>query len=255
MTEVTGMRALERGLAVIRFFTDLEEPATISDISRGTGFDRAVVRRVLGTLEGLGYVTKADNRFRLLPSVLELGYAYLSSDPLPRIAQDRLRPFAERVQESCSLGIMENNHVRYLARVHIKRVAGTTLAIGSMADPHTTSIGRVLLSGLNAADLETAIAAMRFERLTDRTIVDPERFREELSLVRDQGWCLIDQEVEIGLLALAVPVRGRDQQIVAAINVITQTFRYSPEGFVQEMLPGLLETAGKIEADIRHLAL
>lgn len=247
-----GMRALERGLAVIKFFTGAEAPVTISAISRGTGFDRAVVRRVLGTLEGTGYVSRQDAGFVLTPSVLELGYAYLSSGPLPQIAEARLRPLAERVQESCSLGVMQRMHVLYLARVQIKRISGPSLIVGTMIQPYVTAIGRVLLASMDSEKLDSYLAAAELEPLTPRTITTSEQLRAALAVVARQGWSLVEEELELGLLALAMPVHSPDGNVIGGINVTSHLSRTTREEFVEKLYPELKATAEQIDADLRN---
>lgn len=247
-----GMRALERGLVVLRSFTDAEEPVTISQVARATGFDRAVIRRILGTLEALGYVGRRGSGFVLEPSVLELGYAYLSSDPLPRIVEPRLQALARKVQESCSFGVLQRDRVVYLARSQIKRISGPTLAVGSVVEPRLTSIGQMLLADLDDDDLASFLDNAVLEPVTPYTITSTDALRAKLAVARAQGWCLADQELEIGLLAMAVPVRATNGHVAGAVNVTSHTSRMSNDEFVDKLLPELLETAKIIEADLRH---
>jgi IclR family transcriptional regulator, pca regulon regulatory protein len=249
-----GMRALERGLQVITFFTDRSGPVTISDIARGTGFDRAVVRRVLATLERLSYVARDGAGFVLQPAVLELGYAYLSSDPLPTIADSRLKPLSTELQESCSLGVLRGSaRVIYLSTIQFRRVAGPTLTVGTLAEPHQASIGRVLLAALPDEALSESVDSIAFESTTPHTITTRQAFMDELRRVRDQGWCFIDQEFELGLLALAVPVRGPSGRVVAGVNVTTHTSRSTRADFLESALPPLRAAAELIERDLRHI--
>ncbi|AWT51583.1 transcriptional regulator, IclR family protein [Mycolicibacterium smegmatis MKD8] len=249
-----GMRALERGLNVIKYFTDRESPATISDIARGTGLDRAVVRRVLATLERLSYVARDGAGFVLQPAVLELGYAYLSSDPLPAIADAHLGPLSEALQESCSLGVLRGlTRVVYLSTKQFRRVAGPTLTVGTFAEPQQTSIGRILLAALSEENLDRALEGLVFEARTPHTITDRQTFVAELGRIRDQGWCLVDQEAELGLLALAVPVRAPSGKVIAGVNVTTHTSRSEVADFISSTLPQLLTIAGRIEKDLLHI--
>lgn len=250
-----SMRALERGLAVLKYFTDVEAPATISDIARGTGFDRAVVRRILGTLTGLGYVRQHDGGYVLLPSVLELGYAYLSSDPLPQLVQPRLDALSARTQESSSFGVLQLDRVVYLARAQIKRIAGSSFAVGSVMEPHLTSIGQTLLANLEPAALESYLATAVLEPLAPKTITTREALGDKLTAVRDQGWCLADEELEEGLIALAVPVRASGNRTIGAVNLTSHTSRIGAADLLEKMLPELRDTAATIENDIRHASL
>jgi IclR family pca regulon transcriptional regulator len=247
-----GMRALERGLVVLRSFTSAEEPVTISQMARETGFDRAVVRRILGALEALGYVGRRGSGFVLEPSVLELGYAYLSSDPLPRIVEPRLQALSRKVQESSSFGVLQRDRVVYLARAQIKRISGPTLVVGSVMEPHLTALGQMLLSDLADDDLAAFLHDSLLEPVTPHSITSEDALRAKLEVVRSQGWCLADQELEIGLLALAVPVRASDGHVVGAVNLTSHTSRVSSEEFVEKLLPELIGTVEVIQADLRH---
>lgn len=250
----SGFRALERGLRVIKFFANRERPATIADVARGTGLDRAVVRRILLSLKSLGYVQHDEGRYSLLPSVLELGYAYLSSDPLPAIADARLEPLAEQLQESCSLGVLGNGRrVTYLSTVQFKRVVGPTLTVGTSADPHLTSIGRTLLAHLDDDECWEVLGELNFDQVTPRTMTDRDEFMATLAEVRDQGWCLVDQELELGLIALAVPVRGPQGDVIAAANVASHTSRITSADLLTTAGPPLRDAVDRIEADLRHV--
>lgn len=247
-----GMRALERGLVVLRSFTSAEEPVTISQMARMTGFDRAVVRRILGALGAAGYVGRRGPGFVLEPSVLELGYAYLSSDPLPRIVEPRLQALSQKVQESTSFGVLQRDRVVYLARAQIKRISGPTLVVGSVMEPHLTSIGQMLLAGLDDDDLTQFLDDAVLEPVTPHSITSKDALRAKLAVVRSQGWCLVDQELEIGLLALAVPVRASDGHVVGVANIMSHTSRMSSGEFVEKLLPELRETVEVVQTDLRN---
>lgn len=247
-----GMRALERGLAVIRAFAEAEEPLSVSEVSRRTGLDRAVIRRVLGTLERLTYVGQAYGGWVLQPPVLELGYAYLSSDPRPAVAEMRMRPVAEELQESCSFGVLDHHRVVYLSRVEIKRIAGPSLAIGSVLEPTLTSIGRTLLAYASKDEVDEHLEMTTLRAATPHTTTDPNELRTQLAQVREQGWCLVAEELELGLLALAMPVYGRDQRLVGAANVTSHTSRMSAEAMLENVLPRLREAVEAISRDLLH---
>lgn len=250
-----GMRALERGLTVLRYFTGHDTALSISEIARGTGFDRAVVRRVVGTLAALGYVGHRGGGYVLLPSVLELGYAYLSSDPLPQLVQPRLDDLSAQTNESSSFGVLHSQRVIYLARAQIKRITGTGLAVGSVMEPHLTSIGRTLLAYQNEADTEAHLTSIVLEPLTSRTTTSVDELRRVLTEVRENEYCLIDSELEEGLVALAVPIRGGAGNVLGAVNLTTHTTRLSADDLKHTMLADLRTCASVIEADIRHAGL
>lgn len=251
--EEPGMRSLERGLRVIKFFTHRTEPATIADVARGTGLDRAVVRRILATLERLDYVSNSRSGFLLQPSVLELGYAYLTSDPLPEIAETRLRRLSDNLEESCSLGVLQAGRVQYLSRVQYRRIAGPSLAVGTMAEPHLTSLGRVLLAELSQDDLDKLLPTLDFRAVTPHTITTIDELAEALIAIRNQGWSLTVEELELGLLALAVPIRDAHGRVIAAANVTSHTSRTTKEAFWERALGPLTEAASQIEVDVKRL--
>lgn len=250
-----GVRALERGLAVIRSFSDKDRPLTMAEVARESGLDRAVVRRILGSLERLGYLSVQDGRFALRARVLELGYSYLSSDPLPRIAAEHLRPFADRIGESCSAGVLENDTVIYIARAEVRRISGPTLAVGTAIAPYLSTIGRVLLAELDDGGLEQYLRTAALRPLTDRTITDPEVLRAELHRVREQQYCVIDQELELGVLAAAVPIRYRSGRLAMAINVTSHTSRASVPSVTDELLPALRTVQQAMQVDLMNTEL
>ncbi|ODU05970.1 MAG: hypothetical protein ABS81_06015 [Pseudonocardia sp. SCN 72-86] len=244
-----GMRSLERGLAVIRAFPGHEAELTIADLSRLTGYDRAVVRRILGTLERLEYVRYDDGRFSLRARILELGSAYLATNPLSRIGTERLVPFAEQTSESCLLGVLDTDRVVYIARAQAERIAGPVLRVGVTVEPHLISIGRVLLAALDDAERDTYFAAAELVSRTPFTITSEAVLRDELVNVSDQGWCMVDQEIELGVVALAVPVRNAQGRVIAGMNITTHTSRCSPDELRSSYLGPLIEVRDKIEAD------
>lgn len=217
--------ALARGLAVIRAFgRDPAEP-TLTDLAKATELPRATVRRCVHTLVGLGYAQSDGRHFSLTPKILTLGYAYLSTASLPRVAQPFLERISESCNESCSLSILEGDEVVYLARSARKRIMSVDLSVGSLLPAYCTSMGRVLLAALPEDEVCNRLARAKLEQFTPHTIVDPDALREILNGVRRQGFALVDQELEVGLRSLAVPVFGAGGKVVAAMNVSAQAGR------------------------------
>jgi IclR family pca regulon transcriptional regulator len=244
------VQSLERGLSVIRAFDHEHTELTLSEVAAVTGVTRAVARRFLLTLAALGYVRSDGRFFSLTAKVLELGYAYLSSLSLPEVAEPHLETLVGEVNESSSVSVLDGQDVVYVARVPVSRIMTVSISVGTRFPAYATSMGRVLLAGLADADLASYLAAVRLEPLTARTVSSVAALRGELARVRSQGWALVNQELEEGLRALAVPVRDRSGRVVAALNVSAHASRTSLEAMRRDLLPPLLKTAAKVEADL-----
>ncbi|HEX8007314.1 MAG TPA: IclR family transcriptional regulator C-terminal domain-containing protein, partial [Trebonia sp.] len=194
---------------------------------------------------------RTDGRlFSLSPRVLELGYAYLSSLSLPEVALPHLERLVAEVHESASVSVLDDADVVYVARVPTTRIMRVTIAIGTRFPAHCTSMGRVLLAGLPPAELDAFLDANRLERLTPRTVTSPVALRGELDRVRAQGWAMVDQELEEGLRSIAAPIRNRAGRAVAAVNLSSHASRTTLESARRDLLPPLLATAARIEADL-----
>jgi IclR family pca regulon transcriptional regulator len=225
------VQSLARGLEVLRAF-DAEHPRmTLSEVATRTGLNRATARRFLLTLVELGYVTNDGRDFRLMPSVLQLGYSYLSGLSLPELAEPHLEQLAHELQESTSLSVLDGDSIVYVARVPTRRIMSAAITIGTRFPAEITSMGRVLLASGPEANW-------------------PAQRREVLEQVRAQGWAIVDQELEVGLRSVAAPVTDADGVTVAAINVSTTTATASLERIREEFLPAVLATASTINRTI-----
>ena len=245
------VQSLQRGLEVIRAFDADARELTLSDVARRTGLSRAAARRFLLTLVDLGYVRTDARYFSLSPRVLELGYAYLSSLSLPEVAEPHLEALVAEVRESSSLSVLDGPHIVYVARVPVSRIMTVAINVGTRFPAHATSMGRVLLAGLAEPELDAYLEQAELQRLSPRTVTSTSALRTELRRVRDQGWAIVDQELEEGLRAVAVPVRDASAKVVAAINLSAHASRSSIESMRRDLLPPLLATAARIEADVR----
>jgi IclR family pca regulon transcriptional regulator len=233
------MASLARGLAVIRAFTQQRRHLTIAQLSQRTGIPRAAVRRCLYTLSKLGYVASDDGRaYVLRPAILALGHAYLSSTSLATAVQPLLDRITRELHESSSMAVLEGDDILYIARSSTNaRVMSIDLGIGSRLPAYCTSMGRVLLAGLQPADLRDYLARAKLTRLTSRTVDNPEALSGVLKAVRRNGYAIVDQELEIGLRSIAVPVVDGEGRSVAAINVGTQSSRVSIAEMESRFLP------------------
>jgi IclR family pca regulon transcriptional regulator len=240
-----SLQSLERGIAVIQVFSRERPALTLSEVARLTGITRATARRILLTLEDLGHVRSDGRLFSLTPRVLTLGWAYLSSLNLWETAQPLMEELTKQTNESCSAATLDLPDVVYVARVPTSRIMTIALGIGTRLPAHCTSMGRVLLAALPEPELEDFLATARLEAYTDRTITDPERLRRTIHGVRDQGWALVDQELEIGLRSIAAPLRV-DGRTIAAINVSAAAPRVPLEQLRGRFLPELLRTVDQV---------
>jgi IclR family pca regulon transcriptional regulator len=246
LTDPSFMTSLARGLAVVRAFSDSRKPQTIAQISQKTGIPRAAVRRCLYTLQQLGYVDAELNNFSLRPKVLTLGYSYLSSTPLTVSSQPYLNNISRELGESCSLAVLDDSEVLYVARSAASRVMSVALNTGSRLPAYCTSLGRVMLAHLRPEELDAYFARVKLRPMTERTVVNQKRLREILAAVRQDGYAVIDEELELGLRSIAVPVRGASGQVLAGLNVGAQAARVSVERMKQEFLPVLLRGAQEL---------
>ena len=248
------VQSLARGLAVIRSF-DSEHPLmTLTEVAARTGLTRATARRFLHTLVELGYVRTDGKTFALTAKVLQLGYAYLSGLSLPQIAQPHLEELSLKLGESTSAAVLDGTDIVYIARVATRRIMTVGITVGTRFPAYATSMGRVLLAGLPPARLQEYLAAAEIRPLTPRAIGTREGLLAELDTVRAQGWCLLNQELELGLMSLAAPIHDGPDKVVAAINVSLQAQAVAaepdPEAYVAAVREAAVATAELISADL-----
>jgi IclR family pca regulon transcriptional regulator len=246
LTDPSFMTSLARGLAVIKAFSDHRRAMTIAQLSQKTGIPRAAVRRCLYTLKQLGYADSEANNFFLKPGILALGYAFLSSTPLTVAAQPYLTELSHRLKESCVLAVLDQNEVMYVARSHTSRVLSLALNTGSRLPAYCTAIGRVLLAGLSANQLDRYFSSVVLTPHTERTVVSEQKLRDILFEVRRRGFAVVEEELEIGLRSIAVPVRGASGATVAALSIGAQVGRISRDEIEDLFLPSLLNASNEI---------
>jgi IclR family pca regulon transcriptional regulator len=233
------VQSLERGLAVIRAFDEQHPELTLSDVARTTGLTRAAARRFLLTLADLGYVRSDGRWFSLTPRVLELGYAYLSSLSLTDVAEPHLERLVAEVHESSSVSVLDGEDIVYVGRVPTSRIMAVSINVGTR------------FPGLGDEALDAYLESVPLRPLSPRTVTSAEALRSELAKVRRQGWALVDQELEEGLRSVAAPIRGRSGETVAAMNISAHASRMTIEAARRTLVPPLLATAARIEADLR----
>jgi IclR family transcriptional regulator, pca regulon regulatory protein len=245
------VQSLERGLAVIRAFSEARQTLSPSDVAAATGLTRAAARRFLLTLAELGYVRADGRSFQLTPRVLELGRAYLSGLTLPDLALPHLREFVADVRESSSIGVLDGDDVVYAAHVSGSRILSVTVAVGSRDPASVTSLGRVLLAAQPDDWLDDYLQRVHLHPYTKHTITDPAALRNELQRIRRQGHALVDEEFEQGLRALSTPIHDDHGTVIAAANVALHTSRWTNTDIRTRLLPQLHHLTTLIEADVR----
>lgn len=241
------MSTLARGLAVIQAFSQQRQLMSISQISQKTGIPRAAVRRCLYTLSELGFVHAEDGRnYSLRPRILALGHVYLASTPLAKAAQPVLRHVSNQLHESCSIGILDGDDILYIARASTTRIMTIDLDIGSRLPALCTSMGRVLIAHLPEQEQEGYLDRMQCIQYTPYTRMTREAIRAELTTIREQGFAIMDQELEIGLRSIALPIFSPDKRPVAALNVGAHAGRISVSDMKERIRPMLEDTVQEL---------
>ncbi|WP_329372320.1 helix-turn-helix domain-containing protein [Streptomyces sp. NBC_00669] len=246
------VESLARGLTVLTAFDRGPRAALpLTAVAEATGLARATARRSLITLEHLGYVAHDGRLFRPTPRVLELGFAHLSHLALPQIAQPHLVALVGQVRESASMAVLSGDDIQYVARVPTVRIMSVNITVGTRFPAYATSMGRVLLSGLPAAERARRLAGADLKPLTRHTVTSADRLATVLDLVERDRYALVDEELEEGLRSIAVPVRDRAGRGVAAVNVSMHAAGGTAEQATTDLLPPLRQAAERITADLR----
>jgi IclR family pca regulon transcriptional regulator len=232
---------LAKGLQVIEAFGRDRQRLTIAEAARLTGLERATARRYLLTLVAGGYAGFDGKFFTLTPRILRLGYAYLAATPLPGILQPALEKVSEATEESSSASILDGTDIVYIARSAPRRVMSIGLQAGSRLPACRASMGRVLLAALPAAEAAAILAASPVDKATPYTITDRKALKAEIAAVAERGYAVVDQEIELGLRSIAVPVYDAGGRGVAALKVGVQVSRASVGDLTKRFLPVLRE--------------
>jgi IclR family pca regulon transcriptional regulator len=230
---------LEKGLAIIEAFGICNRPITLSEAAKITGHSRAAARRSLLTLQSLGYVQSDGKYFRLAPRVLRLGYAYVSSTTLSKIVQPTLEAVSERTSESSSMSVLDGSDVVFLARAATRRSLSNGLGLGSRLPAHCAATGRVLLAALPPEEAERRLRRMARHQMTPRTRTAIPDLMMLLEEVRALGYAVSDEEIELGLRSIAVPILDTSGQTVASMSIAASTSRRTLENMLETLLPEL----------------
>lgn len=236
--------ALASGLEVLQAF-DAEHPRmTLSEVAARTEMDRAKARRFLLTLHALGFVKRSGRQFELTPRVLQLGYAYQASNQYRAVIQQYLEDITAELGESSSLAVLDGDDVVYVVRSSARhRLMAITLSVGTRLPAAYTSMGRVLLAQLPEAELAAFLARVKLEPYTASSITRSDVLEKDIVKVREQGYSIVDQELDSGLRSVAVPVFAGNGELLGAINISTNAARVDMETLVGEYLPRLQQAA------------
>lgn len=243
--------ALASGLEVILAFDQQSPRMTLSEVAAKTGMNRARARRFLLTLHALGYVRKQHRAFELAPKALQLGYAFLSSNGYRGVIQQHLEAITDATSESSSMGVLDGDDVAYVARSAAHhRLMSISLSIGTRLPAAYTSMGRVLLAQLPDAERADYLERVTLTRHTEHSVTDKATLARILVEVREQGYCILDQELDSGLRSLALPVFDAKDELLGAINISTNAARVDCDTLRHEYLPLLREKARDIRAQV-----
>ncbi len=240
-----AMAGLAKGLAIIELFGAGRARLTIADAARETGLTRATARRCLLTLVELGYLDTDGKFFRPQPRMLRLGLAYLGTAPLPQIAQPILELARDRTEESVSLAVLDGDETVFVARAAAARIVTTGVSIGARLPAYCSATGRVLLGSLSEVALDAYLRRVALTPRTPRTVVDPAGLQAIVAQALADGAAYTDEELELGLLSMAVPVRDATR-IVAAMSISASSARVSPAEMRATYRPILLHHAAML---------
>lgn len=230
---------LEKGLTIIEAFGHSRGPLTLTQAAVITGHTKASVRRGLLTLCKLGYATQVGRQFQLAPRTLRLGHAYVASDPLTKIAQPILEMTSERTHESASVAVLDSQDAVFVARSTHRRSLSSGLGVGARLPAYCSSTGRVLLSEQPKANVEFVLNRMSRPAFTPRTLTSMRDILREIQLARTQGYAICDEELEIGLRSIAVPIRTAGGSLVAALSLSVSASRMTRKEIIDKLLPEL----------------
>lgn len=231
--------SLAKGLSVLEVFSSADTRLSVSEVAHAADLDRSAARRCLLTLAELGYAQYDGKYFSLTPRVLRLGMGALAAMPLPQIIQPWLDRLSERIGESVSVAILDETEIVYVARAAQHRVMSIGVMPGSRLPAHCTSMGRVLLAALTDDEVLAILARSNLAPRTVNSIAHADAILSELRTVREQGYACVDQEVELGLRSIAVPIYSTRGTVEAALNVGVAAAQRSIEELVSDVLPGL----------------
>jgi IclR family pca regulon transcriptional regulator len=243
------IEAIARGLDVIRAFSPARPVMGLSDVATATGLARPTARRILLTLESLGYVRSSAGGYSLTPRVLELGMTYVQAMGLWDVARPHLEQLVSKTGESSSIAQLDGSDIVYVARVAVPKLIALAVSIGTRFPAPATSLGKVLLADLPPGELDDVLAQPSRAGVTARHQPDRAELDATLRDVRAKGWALTDEQLAPGIRSIAAPLRDGSGRVIAALNVTVHAAETSVDTLRTAHLPLLVQTASEISAD------
>lgn len=246
------LSTLERGLRVLTAFDEDHPEMTLSEVAAKTGLPPAVARRCLITLVEIGYIGQHDRKFLLRPAVLTIGSAFLASMQIEQVVLPPLQALRDQTGDSASLAVLSGTDILYVAHVSTDRRFRVAAGVGTRFPFHATSLGKAIAAYLPENECAALLAGAPFQRFTERTVTDRPSLGERFHLITERGYDSALDELDYGIVSVAVPVFGRDRRVIASINCSTSTTRISQDELVRTRLPLLRNAAGEIEAALKR---
>lgn len=246
------LSTLERGLRVLKAFDEDHPEMTLSEVAAKTALPPAVARRCLITLVELGYVGQHERKFLLRPAVLTIGSAFLASMQIEQVVLPPLQHLRDQTGDSASLAVLSGADILYVAHVSTDRRFRVAAGVGTRFAFHATSLGKALAAHLPESEREALLADAPFQRFTERTVTEGAALADRLTLIVERGYDSALDELDYGIVSVAVPIFGRDRRVIASINCSTSTTRISQDELVRTRLPLLRQAAGEIEASLKR---
>lgn len=249
------LETLLRGLNILSLYTRETPALTLTEITNATNLNKTTVYRILTTLENTGYLIRDEDTKRYRPGlkVLQLGFASISSLEVRQVARRYLEQLSQQVGETVSLGVLDGIHIIYVDRVRNQGIVGVLLGIGSRLPAHCASMGKAMLAHLPPAELDQYLDQALLEPCTAKSLADRLALESELALVRAQGYATNDEELEMGLRAVAAPIWDNSNRVVAAVNITGSTSSISRKRLVGELAEAVRNAAGQISQALGYL--
>lgn len=245
--------AFIKGLSVIKAFDQENTSMTLSDVAKKVDITRASARRLLLTLESLGYVTQTDNHFSLTPKIIDLGYSYFASLPWTDLAYKNIKKVVDGCKLSCSISILDGSNVICIMRIAATRILNEGIHVGTRLPAAYTATGRLFMTHMDDKELYDYVLRLPYKAYTEKSIIDPDKLYAKLLAEKDQGYQMVEEEIEDGLVSLAVPVYNRDNKMIGAMNIGSHLSYKNTKMLKETVLPLLLEAAKETSTAIKLL--
>jgi IclR family pca regulon transcriptional regulator len=243
------VEALARGLDIIRSFSEFNPLRTVSDLAAELKLARPTVHRIMLTLEELGYVVQTDNGYYLSAKVIELGFGYIATRGFYGAAKTHMEKLAAQIDQAISLTELVDSDIIYIGRIEVPKVVAYNVALGQRLPAHSTSPGRLLLSGLDDAEIDRRLNMPSLSNVKPMITLSLDQLKTEISKIRAQGWAMTDQTMSLGYRAAAAPVYDATGMMVAAIGIVVHGSEISHENLANSVLPQLVDAASRITDD------